>query len=79
MNLKKLATLAALTALICPLSACEGNVVPQPTPTVDSSEVEDCDAEDWINREADCGFVVKPSTKPKPPAVKTPVTIRTRR
>lgn len=24
-------------------------------------EVEDCDAEDWINREADCGF-----TGPKP-------------
>jgi len=33
-------------------------------------EVEDCDAEDYRNRERECGFIK--TSEPKKPAVKTP-------
>jgi hypothetical protein len=37
---------------------------PQPAVTQQDDEVEDCDAEDWINREDDCGFT-KPKATPR--------------
>lgn len=68
---RKAATAVLGLALLAPLAACDltgggsGGQV--------EYEGEDCDAEDFANREADCGFTKKKTPKPKPPVVKPPV------
>lgn len=58
--MKKILTAVALVALLLDCSAgC-----PAPPANDTSVEVEDCDAEDYANKEADCGF--KKTKKPTP-------------
>jgi hypothetical protein len=70
MSSRKAAAVALGLMLLTPLAACDlvsGG-------SGDSGvEVEDCDAEDWANREDDCGFAKKKTVKPQPPVVKPPV------
>lgn len=57
-------------AAACPASPDQGSAV----------EVEDCDAEDWANRETDCGFAPTPKrTTGKPAPPKTPAKKSTKR
>lgn len=64
----KIKIIAVAIVAVILVSACAFAVngvtgFPQPSVTQqDDGAVEDCDAEDWINREDDCGF-----TKPSPP------------
>ncbi len=37
----------------------------QPGTVQEDTDVENCDAEDWINREDDCGFTKPKTTAPK--------------
>lgn len=75
MKLRK--TLAALalgallltgTAAACGEPAADGGV-----------EVEDCDAEDYANRESDCGFTDADRAKRKTPAPRKPAPRQTRK
>lgn len=74
-KIKIVAAIIAVTAMVG-VSVAALIVNPATFQRQDSGveEVEDCDAEDWINREADCGFVgpkpsktsaVKVSPKPR--------------
>ena len=61
----KIKIIAVVIVAVILVSACAFAVngitgFPQPAAT-QQDEVEDCDAEDWMNREDDCGF-----TKPSP-------------
>lgn len=55
-HVKRAAAAAVVAGLL--LSGCGGAAPPTGQPY----EVEDCDAEDYRNREADCGFVKKKTT-----------------
>ncbi|GIH07380.1 hypothetical protein Rhe02_54470 [Rhizocola hellebori] len=63
MRLRRILAVLAVSATLASGAAACGD----PAPAV---EVEDCDAEDWANREDDCGFTdadrKKKTTKPAP-------------
>lgn len=54
------------------LVSCKGGVID--SGTTSSSEHEDCDAEDYHNREDDCGFTDADRRKTKGPSTKAPTT-----
>ena len=55
-------------------AACSGqepNTIPTPTPSASEQaavDTPDCDSEDIVTRDTDCGFQVKPTKTTKPPA-----------
>ena len=81
--MKKISTIVAIivatvVAIIVGVCAVGPATFQQSGTTQQDEEVEDCDAEDWINREDDCGFVSPKPVKTSAPKV-TPKTRATRR
>lgn len=81
MNRIKIA--AAVIAILAMISASIVALIANPAALQhphQHQEVEDCDAEDWINREEDCGFIgpkVTPrKTAAAPKATAKPATTR---
>lgn len=85
MNKPKVAAITLVAGVTILSVACLAAVVegvarfpaPTDTPSIVQEDVEDCDLEDWMNREDDCGFI-KPSTR-KAPSLKAPAPRTTRR
>ena len=72
--MRKISTIVAIIAAViivgaCTVAAIVNPALIQPSGTVQQEEIEDCDAEDWANREDDCGFV-----GPKPAKTSAPKT-----
>ena len=67
--MRKISTIVAIVAAViivgaCTVAALVNPALIQPSGTVQQEEIEDCDAEDWANREDDCGFVGR--SRPRP-------------
>lgn len=82
--MRKINTIVAILAVIVTFGACVATAIASPSMfrQTDSAqqdeEIEDCDAEDWINREDDCGFVSPKPVKTTAPKA-APKTGTTRR
>lgn len=63
------AIVAVILVSACALTVNGVSGFQRPGATQQDDDIEDCDAEDWINREDDCGFVGPKPTKTT--AVKT--------
>lgn len=81
--MRKTVIILAIVAAVVIIGACFVTAVVNPamfqqSGTTQQEEIEDCDAEDWINREDDCGFVSPKPVKASAPktAPKTGVTRR---
>lgn len=69
---KWIAAAAALSIALTGATACD--LTRQPAGQ--EVEIEDCDAEDWANREDDCGFTDADRRTTKKPAKPSPRTTR---
>lgn len=74
MKLRKTLAALALGALLL-----TGTAASCGEPAADGVEVEDCDAEDYANREDDCGFTDADRAKRKTPAPRKPAPRQTKR
>jgi hypothetical protein len=80
---RKINTTVAIVAAViivgaCTVAAIVNPALIRPSGTVQQEEIEGCDAEDWANREDDCGFVGPKPAKTSAPKL-TPKTGVTRR